>query len=31
MRLGNVAMVLLSVENGNADERGGVGQWVDTR
>jgi len=30
MRPGNVAVVFLSVENGNEDERGGVGQWVDT-
>jgi len=30
MRLGNVAMVFLSVKNGNEDARGGVGQWDDT-
>jgi len=30
MRLGKVAMVFLSVENGEEDGRGGVGQWDDT-
>jgi hypothetical protein len=30
MRLGKVAIVFLSVENGNADKRGGVDQWEDT-
>ena len=30
MRLGNVAIVFLSVEDRNEDGNGGRGQWADT-